>query len=130
MDSLNGVLNFSIYLKDGNSSKGSEEDGQIIAILDQKNYEEELNGHLTAPVNSLQVKVDALEKSNTKLAEELAVANNRIITLQEEMEQVKEESSYILESNQKSPKPDRTSVGQALSEAKKHLKEFLLWLSG
>lgn len=32
---------------------------------------------------------------------QLAVANNRIITLQEEMERVKEESSYILESNRK-----------------------------
>ena len=67
--------------------------------------------------------MDALEKSNTKLTEELAVANNRIITLQEEMERVKEESSYILESNRKGPKPDRTSEGQALSEARKHLKE-------
>lgn len=33
--------------------------------------------------------------------QQLAVANNRIITLQEEMERVKEESSYILESNRK-----------------------------
>uniref|UniRef100_A0A2I3RE75 RUN and FYVE domain containing 3 n=1 Tax=Pan troglodytes TaxID=9598 RepID=A0A2I3RE75_PANTR len=98
-------------------------DGQITAILDQKNYVEELNRHLNATVNNLQAKVDALEKSNTKLTEELAVANNRIITLQEEMERVKEESSYILESNRKGPKQDRTAEGQALSEARKHLKE-------
>lgn len=71
--------------------------------------------------------MDALEKSNTKLTEEvrggcsfvflllltaaagvyktclpqLAVANNRIITLQEDVERVKEESSYQLESNRK-----------------------------
>ncbi|XP_010967669.2 protein RUFY3 isoform X4 [Camelus bactrianus] len=123
LDSQVGVIDFSMYLKDGNSSKGSEGDGQITAILDQKNYVEELNRHLNATVNNLQAKVDALEKSNTKLTEELAVANNRIITLQEEMERVKEESSYILESNRKGPKPDRTSEGQALSEARKHLKE-------
>ncbi|XP_058523213.1 protein RUFY3 isoform X2 [Ochotona princeps] len=123
LDSQVGVIDFSMYLKDGNSSKGSEGDGQITAILDQKNYVEELNRHLNATVNNLQAKVDALEKSNTKLTEELAVANNRIITLQEEMERVKEESSYILESNRKSPKQDRTSEGQALSEARKHLKE-------
>lgn len=131
-------------------------DGQITAILDQKNYVEELNRHLrfvsrtpsflflpcstptdllslcvcSASVNNLQAKVDALEKSNTKLTEEvsplllsqgclllrtvvlilyvdcvcvcvcaqLAVANNRIITLQEDVERVKEESSYQLES--------------------------------
>ncbi|XP_012875633.1 PREDICTED: protein RUFY3 [Dipodomys ordii] len=123
LDSQVGVIDFSMYLKDGNSSKGSEGDGQITAILDQKNYVEELNRHLNATVNNLQTKVDTLEKANTKLTEELAVANNRIITLQEEMERVKEESSYILESNRKGPKPDRTTEGQALSEARKHLKE-------
>ncbi|XP_073898148.1 protein RUFY3 isoform X3 [Castor canadensis] len=123
LDSQVGVIDFSMYLKDGNSSKGSEGDGQITAILDQKNYVEELNRHLNATVNNLQAKVDTLEKSNTKLTEELAVANNRIITLQEEMERVKEESSYILESNRKGPKQDRSAEGQALSEARKHLKE-------
>jgi len=81
------------------------------------------SSRFSATVNNLQAKVDALEKSNTKLTEELAVANNRIITLQEEMERVKEESSYILESNRKGPKQDRTAEGQALSEARKHLKE-------
>ncbi|XP_072480536.1 protein RUFY3 isoform X3 [Notamacropus eugenii] len=123
LDSQVGVIDFSMYLKDGNSTKGSEGDGQITAILDQKNYVEELNRHLNATVNNLQAKVDALEKSNTKLTEELAVANNRIITLQEEMERVKEESSYILESNRKVNKQDKTADGQALSEARKHLKE-------
>ncbi|XP_056659339.1 protein RUFY3 isoform X4 [Monodelphis domestica] len=123
LDSQVGVIDFSMYLKDGNSTKGNEGDGQITAILDQKNYVEELNRHLNATVNNLQAKVDALEKSNTKLTEELAVANNRIITLQEEMERVKEESSYILESNRKVTKQDRTADGQALSEARKHLKE-------
>ncbi|XP_019470128.1 protein RUFY3 isoform X1 [Meleagris gallopavo] len=122
LDSQVGVIDFSMYLKDGNSTKGSEGDGQITAILDQKNYVEELNRHLSATVNNLQAKVDALEKSNTKLTEELAVANNRIITLQEEMERVKEESSYILESNRKVAK-DRTADGQALTEARKQLKE-------
>ncbi|XP_025031177.1 protein RUFY3 isoform X3 [Python bivittatus] len=123
LDSQVGVIDFSMYLKDGNSSKGSEGDGQITAILDQKNYVEELNRHLSATVNNLQAKVDALEKSNTKLTEELAVANNRIITLQEEMERVKEESSYILESNRKVNKQDRTADGHALTEARKQLKE-------
>ncbi|XP_027523968.1 protein RUFY3 isoform X2 [Corapipo altera] len=122
LDSQVGVIDFSMYLKDGNSTKGSEGDGQITAILDQKNYVEELNRHLSATVNNLQAKVDALEKSNTKLTEELAVANNRIITLQEEMERVKEESSYILESSRKVTK-DRTADGQALTEARKQLKE-------
>uniref|UniRef100_A0A7N8YQH5 RUN and FYVE domain containing 3 n=1 Tax=Mastacembelus armatus TaxID=205130 RepID=A0A7N8YQH5_9TELE len=100
-------------------------DGQITAILDQKNYVEELNRHLSASVNNLQAKVDALEKSNTKLTEELAVANNRIITLQEDVERVKEESSYQLESR-KAVRSDSAADGQALGETRKQLKEETL----
>ncbi|KAM7391126.1 hypothetical protein PAMP_021840 [Pampus punctatissimus] len=127
LDSQVGVIDFSMYLKDGgHSSKSAEGDGQITAILDQKNYVEELNRHLSASVNNLQAKVDALEKSNTKLTEELAVANNRIITLQEDVERVKEESSYQLESNRKALRSDSAPDGQALGETRKQLKEETL----
>ncbi|XP_061881063.1 protein RUFY3 isoform X4 [Entelurus aequoreus] len=127
LDSQVGVIDFSMYLKDGgHSSKSAEGDGQITAILDQKNYVEELNRHLSASVNNLQAKVDALEKSNTKLTEELAVANNRIITLQEDVERVKEESSYQLESNRKASRSDSASDGPALGETRKQLKEETL----
>uniref|UniRef100_A0A672SXI5 Protein RUFY3-like n=1 Tax=Sinocyclocheilus grahami TaxID=75366 RepID=A0A672SXI5_SINGR len=124
LDSQVGVIDFSMYLKDGaHSSKSTEGDGQITAILDQKNYVEELNRHLSASVNNLQAKVDALEKSNTKLTEELAVANNRIISLQEELERVKEESSYVVESSRKASRADGTANGQVLGETRKQLKE-------
>ncbi|XP_059194136.1 protein RUFY3 isoform X1 [Centropristis striata] len=126
LDSQVGVIDFSMYLKDGgHSSKSAEGDGQITAILDQKNYVEELNRHLSASVNNLQAKVDALEKSNTKLTEELAVANNRIITLQEDVERVKEESSYQLESR-KASRSDSAADGQVLGETRKQLKEETL----
>ncbi|XP_030579338.1 protein RUFY3 isoform X2 [Archocentrus centrarchus] len=126
LDSQVGVIDFSMYLKDGgHSSKSAEGDGQITAILDQKNYVEELNRHLSASVNNLQAKVDALEKSNTKLTEELAVANNRIITLQEDVERVKEESSYHLESR-KALRSDSAADGHALGETRKQLKEETL----
>ncbi|XP_057688331.1 protein RUFY3 isoform X5 [Corythoichthys intestinalis] len=126
LDSQVGVIDFSMYLKDGgHSSKSAEGDGQITAILDQKNYVEELNRHLSASVNNLQAKVDALEKSNTKLTEELAVANNRIITLQEDVERVKEESSFQLESNRKALRSD-SADGPALGETRKQLKEETL----
>ncbi|XP_026067090.1 protein RUFY3 isoform X7 [Carassius auratus] len=124
LDSQVGVIDFSMYLKDStHSSKSTEGDGQITAILDQKNYVEELNRHLSASVNNLQAKVDALEKSNTKLTEELAVANNRIITLQEDLERVKEESSYFVESSRKASGADGTANGQVLGETRKQLKE-------
>ncbi|XP_077570644.1 protein RUFY3 isoform X1 [Stigmatopora nigra] len=126
LDSQVGVIDFSMYLKDGGpSSKSAEGDGQITAILDQKNYVEELNRHLSASVNNLQAKVDALEKSNTKLTEELAVANNRIITLQEDVERVKEESSFQLESNRKALRSE-SGEGPALGETRKQLKEETL----
>ncbi|RVE67781.1 hypothetical protein OJAV_G00084950 [Oryzias javanicus] len=126
LDSQVGVIDFSMYLKDGgHSSKSAEGDGQITAILDQKNYVEELNRHLSASVNNLQAKVDALEKANTKLTEELAVANNRIITLQEDVERVKEESSLQLESR-KSARGDAAADGSALTETRKQLKEETL----
>ncbi|XP_017286337.1 protein RUFY3 isoform X2 [Kryptolebias marmoratus] len=122
LDSQVGVIDFSMYLKDGgHSSKSAEGDDQITSILDQKNYVEELNRHLSASVNNLQAKVDALEKSNTKLTEELAVANNRIITLQEDVERVKEESSFQLESRKAS-----SANGQTLGETRKQLKEETL----
>ncbi|XP_029619746.1 protein RUFY3 isoform X2 [Salmo trutta] len=128
LDSQVGVIDFSMYLKDGgHSSKTVEGDGQITAILDQKNYVEELNRHLSASVNNLQAKVDTMEKSNTKLTEELAVANNRIITLQEDVERVKEESSYQLESSRKASRAgDGLADGQVLGEARKQLKEETL----
>ncbi|XP_069562100.1 protein RUFY3 isoform X2 [Brachyistius frenatus] len=126
LDSQVGVIDFSMYLKDGgHSSKSAEGDGQITAILDQKNYVEELNRHLSASVNNLQAKVDALEKSNTKLTEELAVANNRIITLQEDVEMVKEESSYQMESR-KASRSEQGAEGQVLGETRKQLKEETL----
>ncbi|KFP81255.1 Protein RUFY3 [Acanthisitta chloris] len=130
LDSQVGVIDFSMYLKDGNSTKGTEGDGQITAILDQKNYVEELNRHLSATVNNLQAKVDALEKSNTKLTEEVSAMGNPLmlwgLTREGgvEMERVKEESSYILESSRKvGVTKDRSAEGQALTEARKQLKE-------
>ncbi|XP_062902996.1 protein RUFY3 isoform X3 [Mobula hypostoma] len=120
LDTQVGVIDFSLYLKDGgHSSKSSEGDGQITAILDQKNYVEELNRHLSSTVNNLQAKVDALEKSNTKLTEELAVANNRIITLQEETERIKQESALQLESTWKKmevSKADGNTEGLGLGQ--------------
>ncbi|XP_072290275.1 protein RUFY3 isoform X1 [Eucyclogobius newberryi] len=122
LDSQVGVIDFSMYLKDGgNTSKSAEGDGQITAILDQKNYLEELNRHLSASVYNLQAKSDALEKSNARLTEELAVVNNRFITLQDEVERVKDESSQTSESR-KAVRSDSAN-GQALGETRKQLKE-------
>ncbi|KAJ8359929.1 hypothetical protein SKAU_G00164540 [Synaphobranchus kaupii] len=97
LDTQVGVIDFSMYLKnDIDDYRNEERNGQIAAILDQKNYVEELNRQLNSTVQGLQGRVDSLEKSNTKLIEELAIAKNNIIKLQEENHQLRNENTIIL----------------------------------
>ncbi|KAK6487619.1 RUN and FYVE domain-containing protein 2-like isoform X1 [Huso huso] len=97
LDSQVGVIDFSIYLKnDVDDYRSEERNGQIAAMLDQKNYVEELNRQLNSTVHSLQGRVDSMERSNTKLIEELAIAKNNIIKLQEENHQLRNENTIIL----------------------------------
>lgn len=49
-------------------------DSKMTAILDQKHYIEELNRHLNGTVTDLQAKMDSLEKTNSKLVEEVRCA--------------------------------------------------------
>ncbi|XP_037759438.1 RUN and FYVE domain-containing protein 2 isoform X7 [Chelonia mydas] len=96
LDSQVGVIDFSMYLKNEDDIGSKERNVQIAAILDQKNYVEELNRQLNSTVSSLHARVDSLEKSNTKLIEELAIAKNNIIKLQEENHQLRSENTLIL----------------------------------
>uniref|UniRef100_A0A671N915 RUN and FYVE domain-containing protein 1-like n=1 Tax=Sinocyclocheilus anshuiensis TaxID=1608454 RepID=A0A671N915_9TELE len=93
LDSQVGVIDFSMYLKDP--------DSKMTAILDQKHYIEELNRHLSCTVTDLQAKMDSLEKTNSKLIEELTAATDRINALREEQEQLKQENANILQSSQR-----------------------------
>jgi len=52
--------------------------------------------NFSSTVSSLHSRVDSLEKSNTKLIEELAIAKNNIIKLQEENHQLRSENKLIL----------------------------------
>ncbi|XP_061580985.1 RUN and FYVE domain-containing protein 1 [Cololabis saira] len=101
LDSQVGVLDFSLYLKDSAQSETPKDDSKMTAILDQKHYIEELNRHLSGTVTDLQAKMDSLEKTNSKLVEELTAATDRINSLQEEQEQLKKENEQILQSSQK-----------------------------
>ncbi|XP_038847993.1 RUN and FYVE domain-containing protein 2 isoform X2 [Salvelinus namaycush] len=97
LDTQVGVIDFSMYLKnDIDDYRSGERNGQIAAILDQKNYVEELNRQLNSSVHGLQGRVNNLEKSNSKLIEELAIAKNNIIKLQEENHQLRNENTIIL----------------------------------
>uniref|UniRef100_A0A8C7V3L8 RUN and FYVE domain containing 2 n=1 Tax=Oncorhynchus mykiss TaxID=8022 RepID=A0A8C7V3L8_ONCMY len=75
LDTQVGVIDFSMYLK-------NDIDDYRIKCL--------------SSVHGLQGRVDNLEKSNSKLIEELAIAKNNIIKLQEENHQLRNENTVIL----------------------------------
>ncbi|XP_069378677.1 RUN and FYVE domain-containing protein 2 isoform X2 [Paralichthys olivaceus] len=138
LDSQVGVIDFSMYLKnDIDDYRSEERNSQIASILDQKNYVEELNRQLNSTVHGLQGRVDSLEKSNSKLIEELAIAKNNIIKLQEENQQLRSENSIILLKAQQhlevtqgdvslerdTYKQSRQGLDEMYNEAQRQLKE-------
>ncbi|XP_054422239.1 RUN and FYVE domain-containing protein 1 [Pteronotus mesoamericanus] len=102
LDSQVGVIDFSLYLKDMQDLDGGKEHERITDVLDQKNYVEELNRHLSCTVGDLQTKIDGLEKTNSKLQEELSAATDRICSLQEEQQRLREQNELIRERSEKS----------------------------
>uniref|UniRef100_A0A674PRG4 RUN and FYVE domain containing 2 n=1 Tax=Takifugu rubripes TaxID=31033 RepID=A0A674PRG4_TAKRU len=138
LDSQVGVIDFSLYLKnDIDDYRSEERNSQIASILDQKNYVEELNRQLNSTVHGLQGRVDSLEKSNSKLIEELAIAKNNIIKLQEENQHLRSENSLILLKTQQqfevtqgdvlverdTYKQSRQGLDEMYNEARRQLKE-------
>ncbi|KAH0629821.1 hypothetical protein JD844_012227 [Phrynosoma platyrhinos] len=119
LDSQVAVIDFSLYLKDTQNSDNVKEyplkelanlkknlsfetrDGGITAVLDQKHYVEELNRHLSCTVGDLQGKIECLEKTNSKLQEELAAATDRIRALQDEQRELRQENELIRERSEK-----------------------------
>ncbi|XP_062989108.1 RUN and FYVE domain-containing protein 2 isoform X1 [Elgaria multicarinata webbii] len=137
LDSQVGVIDFSMYLKNEDDIESKERNDHIAAILDQKNYVEELNRQLNSTVSSLHTRVDSLEKSNTKLIEELAIAKNNIIKLQEENHHLRSENTLILmktqhhlevnkvdaEAELQTYKHSRQSLDEMYNEAHRQLRE-------
>ncbi|KFV91986.1 RUN and FYVE domain-containing protein 1, partial [Eurypyga helias] len=124
LDSQVGVIDFSMYLKETQDSDGKQ-DGGITAVLDQKHYVEELNRHLSCTVADLQNKIDCLEKTNSKLQEEVCVwsaATDRIGSLQEEQQQLKQQNELIRERSEKSVE-SRQGLDEMYSDVWKQLKE-------
>lgn len=115
LDSQQGVIDFSLYLRSSSRTSPEEEithsaiegAGNMTAVLDQKNYIEELNRHLkwvssfnnkkktnkiklkilidfSATVGNLQSKVETLTTTNALMKEDLAIARNSLLALQAE----------------------------------------------
>ncbi|KAM8973906.1 RUN and FYVE domain-containing protein 1 [Pelodytes ibericus] len=136
MDCQVGVIDFSFYLKDIQQNGHDKHTEEIAAVLDQKNYVEELNRHLRCAVGELQVKIETLEKTNSKINEELIAAKDRIVSLQEEHtnliqenEQIQEKSKRSVEGNKQDAiveletyKQSRQGLDEMYNEVWKQLK--------
>ncbi|XP_026542264.1 RUN and FYVE domain-containing protein 1 isoform X3 [Notechis scutatus] len=101
LDSQVAVIDFSLYLKDTQCIDNDKGDEGMTAVLDQKHYVEELNRHLSCTVGDLQSKIECLEKTNSKLQEELSAATDRIKALQEEQQDLQQENELIRERSEK-----------------------------
>ncbi|GFO38831.1 run and fyve domain-containing protein 2-like protein [Plakobranchus ocellatus] len=106
LDQPMGVIDFSLYMKDGKYNDNTEDDGgegdsKMATILDQKNYLEELNRHLNATVANLQQKLEQVTADNCLMKEDLAISKNSLISLQAEKEALTAERDSLLEGCQK-----------------------------
>ncbi|KAM4039972.1 RUN and FYVE domain-containing protein 1-like isoform 2-T2 [Anomaloglossus baeobatrachus] len=95
LDSQVGIIDFSFCLKDVQLNDSEKKADEITTVLDQKHYVEELNRHLSCTVGDLQSKIELLEKTNSKLNDELVAAKDRIVSLQDEHNQLLQESARI-----------------------------------
>ncbi|XP_076459942.1 protein RUFY3-like [Babylonia areolata] len=97
LDQPMGLIDFSLYMRDSAFNGSNNEDGgdheegnsKMATILDQKNYLEELNRHLNATVANLQQKLEQVQATNALMKEDLAIAKNTILTLQQENEDLR-----------------------------------------
>ncbi|KAK3586576.1 hypothetical protein CHS0354_001166 [Potamilus streckersoni] len=107
LDQPIGVIDFSLYLKDGRQNnttsdmESSNGTSKMATILDQKNYLEELNRHLNATVTNLQQKMETMQTTNALMKEDLAIAKNQIVVLQEEISALRIERDTFIEENKK-----------------------------
>ncbi|XP_041449465.1 protein RUFY3 isoform X6 [Drosophila obscura] len=121
LDSQQGVIDFSLYLRSSSRSPDAPDDsapapavldatgqGNMIAVLDQKNYIEELNRHLNATVGNLQAKVESLTTTNALMKEDLAIARNSLLALQAE-NQAMRQSSQTQQQQQQQKDSDNSS---------------------
>ncbi|CAG5132021.1 unnamed protein product, partial [Candidula unifasciata] len=100
LDQPMGVIDFSLYMKDGKynditDEESAEGSSKMATILDQKNYLEELNRHLTATVANLQQKLEIVTADNCLMKEDLAISKNSIFTLQAEVDRLMGEKNDV-----------------------------------
>ncbi|NXC18306.1 RUFY2 protein, partial [Corythaeola cristata] len=149
LDSQVGVIDFSMYLKSDDDIGGKERNVQIAAILDQKNYVEELNRQLKMSWSCIHQNIcffiSAHKSGHTVFpffffflfSFQLAIAKNNIIKLQEENHQLRSENTLILmktqhhleatkvdvEAELQTYKHSRQGLDEMYNEARRQLRE-------
>eukprot|EP00058_Branchiostoma_floridae_P028226 XP_002613717.1 hypothetical protein BRAFLDRAFT_245446 [Branchiostoma floridae] len=125
-DSQLGVIDFSMYLKDpGNYTDRSPGEASrkifltyILQLLENYRY------HLSlATVTNLQARIENLEKDNSNLSEKLAMANNRVLQLQEEGDKLQTENTRIKGDLEKKLVKSRAGLDDMYVEAQKQLRD-------
>ncbi|XP_058118479.1 RUN and FYVE domain-containing protein 2 isoform X2 [Anopheles coustani] len=139
LDSQQGVIDFSLYLRSSSRNSPDEENnggiaggvdasatGAMTAVLDQKNYIEELNRHLNATVGNLQAKVESLTTTNALMKEDLAIARNSLMALQAENAALRRASQHGHPIEDKTNVLDRfdPEMAETLAEERKKRQEI------
>uniref|UniRef100_A0AAG5CW95 RUN and FYVE domain-containing protein 2 n=1 Tax=Anopheles atroparvus TaxID=41427 RepID=A0AAG5CW95_ANOAO len=139
LDSQQGVIDFSLYLRSSSRNSPDEENnggiaggvddtatGAMTAVLDQKNYIEELNRHLNATVGNLQTKVESLTTTNALMKEDLAIARNSLMALQAENAALRRASQHGHPIEDKTNVLDRfdPEMAETLAEERKKRQEI------
>ncbi|XP_048763276.1 RUN and FYVE domain-containing protein 2-like isoform X3 [Ostrea edulis] len=107
LDQPMGVIDFSLYLNNrinddmSPDNESPETKNKMATILDQKNYLEELNRHLNATVTNLQQKLESVQTTNTLLKEDLAIAKNTALELQDENDTLKNDQGSLVDGTKK-----------------------------
>ncbi|XP_077504434.1 RUN and FYVE domain-containing protein 2 isoform X4 [Amblyomma americanum] len=126
LDSQQGVIDFGLYLRENAHTDSSEEGvepASMTAVLDQKNYIEELNRHLNATVTNLQQKVEQLQTTNALMKEDLAISKNQILSLEEENRVLREHQDSIVEDHQRKLQANQAGLDSLYTEVRRQLSE-------
>uniref|UniRef100_UPI00358FCFCB RUN and FYVE domain-containing protein 2 isoform X2 n=1 Tax=Myxine glutinosa TaxID=7769 RepID=UPI00358FCFCB len=125
LDAQLGVIDYALYMKDDDKSESGS--GSMTAVLDQKNYLEELNKSLSVTLSNLQSRVDALEKTNSQLGVELAETRVQISSLEEENAKLCSDGEDIVESTRRQIEASKLDVDtelQTYKESRRGLDEL------
>ncbi|XP_062508483.1 RUN and FYVE domain-containing protein 2-like [Corticium candelabrum] len=142
LDKQVSVIDFSLYLKDGNYLERpveSEADARAMfdmpedpnyrMLLDQKAYLEELNSKLKVSLSNMQKKLEATERVNAKLVSELADMQADVTSLQVHRDQLQSERDMTTESHRKQIENalcDITTERETYQQSREGLNELFL----